>query len=377
VGETPYEQRFAEAFAAYNDVPYCVACDHGSSALLLALEALDLGPGDEVIVPVLTWVATATAVLNVNAIPVFVDIDVETGCINPSAVEKAITPQTKAIIAVHLHCTMADVDALTAIASRHGVYLVEDCAQSHGSTWLGKRAGTFGILGAFSMQQSKVLTAGEGGAVIARDPKLYERLQLLRADARMYSPTVPALGDMYLVPAGEVMGTNYCLSELQAAVLLEGLGRLDTELELRERRAVLLDAKLGTIHGVTPLRLPPQLTRRTVYEYGVRISPRHFGGHSSADVAQELTRKLGFPLYPTDRPLHVSPLYRPLTKKRYRLSDEHVRRLAVDTSQFPAADQFWREFVAFHHGALLTEDERIVDRIVAAYEEVQANLSAA
>jgi L-glutamine:2-deoxy-scyllo-inosose/3-amino-2,3-dideoxy-scyllo-inosose aminotransferase len=342
----------------------------------MALEALDIGAGDEVIVPILTWVATATAVLNVNAVPIFVDVEPETGCIDATQVEASVTQRTKAILAVHLHCTMANVEALAAIASRNNIWLVEDCAQAHGATWLSQRAGTFGVLGAFSMQQSKILTAGEGGAVITRDAALYERLQQLRADSRVYSSSVPEHGAMYLVPSGNVMGTNYCLSEVQAAILLEGLDRLDDESIIRERRAAFLDRELGRIPGVVPLRVPPQVTRRAVYEYGVRIDPDHFGGKTAEVVAKSLQRELAFAIYPTDLPLHLNPLYAPLSKKRYRIDESHMARLDLRGRQYPAAERFWSEFVAFHHSVLLTDREETIGAIVDAFETVRANLAA-
>ena len=192
-GEPSRERRFAEAFAAYNGIPYCVSVDHGSSALVIALEALGVGPGDEVIVPAMTWVAPITAVLRVGALPVIVDVDPRSGCITPDAIEAALEiPGVKAAIAVHLACTIADITTIREITGRHGVALIEDCAQAHGARLGADCVGTFGDIGAFSFQAGKVLTGGEGGAVITADPELHARLVELRADSRRYTRT-PAL----------------------------------------------------------------------------------------------------------------------------------------------------------------------------------------
>lgn len=258
-GTQPYEQVFARRFAEFVEVPYCVSTDHGSSSLMIALEALGVGAGDEVIVPVLTWVATATAVLNVNAVPVFVDVDPETGCLDPRALSAAVTARTRAVIVVHLHCRMADMDEIGALATQHGLPVIEDCAQAHGARWAGRPAGSLGDVGAFSMQQGKVLTCGEGGAVVTKDAALYDRLQQLRADARRYPAAEPDIGYPYLVEAGEVMGTNHCLAELPAALLLDQLERLPQQLLQRARAAELLDTELAGVAGVRPTAWPARL----------------------------------------------------------------------------------------------------------------------
>ena len=163
---------FEEAFAAYHDARYGIACTNGTAAIEIMISALGIGLGDEVIVPDFTFVATASAVLLHGALPVFVDVDRDTYCINPQKVKAAITERTRAIIAVHLAGHPADLDALQEIADQYGLHLLEDCAHAHGSEWKGKKVGAFGKAGTFSFQQSKLMTAGEGGILLTNDPEL-------------------------------------------------------------------------------------------------------------------------------------------------------------------------------------------------------------
>lgn len=216
--EADFERRFAEVQTARYGL--CVA--NGTVALQLALEALDVGVGDEVIVPGFTWQATAAAVLDVNAVPVLVDSEPETYCIDPSLVEAAITPRTRAIIVVHLYGSLTDMDSILDIARRHNLYVIEDCAHSHGSQWNGRGAGSLGDIGCFSFQLSKTLTAGEGGFVTTNDPSLRELLYSLRNCGRRRA----GAGDEHWRP---IQSGNYRMTEWQAAVLLGQLERFEDQ----------------------------------------------------------------------------------------------------------------------------------------------------
>lgn len=369
-GRDTFERAFARRFAEFVGVPYAVSTDHGSTSLLLALEALGIGAGDEVIVPVLTWVATATAVLNVNAAPVFVDADRETGCLSPPALAAAVSDRTKAVIAVHLNCRMADMDAIREIAQARGLAIVEDCAQAHGARWRGALAGSLGDIGAFSMQQGKVLTAGEGGAVVTKERPLYDRLQQLRADGRRYSDVEPALGEPCLVETAEVMGNNCCLSELQAALLLDQLDRLEPQLEARAANAAYLDAELARIPGLHPLFWSPHLDRPSVFRYTVRRAPEVFAGKPTAAVCSALRAELGVRVHQTDRPLHQNRLYCPETKPRYRWVLERAPR-PVDAC-FPAAESLYAELILLPHNVLLADREDL-DHVIEAFAKVAAH----
>ncbi len=364
-GGSSYERRFAEQFAAYHSVPYAVAVDHGSSALVVALEALDIGPGDEVIVPAMTWVATASAVLRTGALPVLVDVDPETGCLTPGSVDEAISDRTRAVIVVHLACTVADLDGLLEITDRAGVALVEDCAQAHGARWRGRPVGTWGAAGAFSFQAGKVLAGGEGGAVITSDELLYRRMQQLRADARAYPDRPVAPGEMELVEVGEVLGANRCMSELHAALLLDQLPRLDAQHGHRERMARELERRLRALGAFRPIPLAADADRRSIYEYGIRFCTGAFGDQPVEDVARQLSEALERPVYPPDAPLHRSPLFHPETSRRYRgLWTAKGRRRSIGRA-YPGAEAYRKSTLLMHHSALLGGERDLQDIIDA------------
>jgi dTDP-4-amino-4,6-dideoxygalactose transaminase len=192
-----FERRVSRAFAEYVGRRYCVACSHGSAALSIALQALEVGPGDDVILTGLTWVACPSAVARVGARPILVDIDADSLCASASAIERAITPKTRAILMIHMYSSICDATAYVDVARRHGIALIEDASQAHGASWRGQAIGSFGEISIFSTQQSKLLTSGEGGLCVTDDPVLYTRLQQLRADGRQYRV------DPFLLPAND------------------------------------------------------------------------------------------------------------------------------------------------------------------------------
>ncbi|MFA1538195.1 DegT/DnrJ/EryC1/StrS family aminotransferase [Actinomadura monticuli] len=369
-GRRSHEQEFARRFAAYNEVEHCVPTANGTSALVIALEALGVGAGDEVIVPGLTWVASASAVLNVNAVPVIVDIDPATLCLDPAAVEAAITARTRAINVVHLYSSMADMDAILAIGARHGVPVLEDCAQAHGARWRGRRAGSLGRVGTFSMQQTKLLTAGEGGAAITGDPDLFDAMFQLRADGRRLAPQPPGDDRMELIERSSLMGNNYCLSEFGAAVLLSGLEVLDKENEIRAANAARLTARLREVPGVDPIRRLPGVTGDTYYQYAVRVDPEAFAARSAGQVCRAVEMEIGFPVSRCYPPLNRNPLYQPLGKRRYLLSDEHRDRIDPSRFELPNAERASAEVLTFHHSLLLARPAD-VDVVAEAFAKVR------
>jgi dTDP-4-amino-4,6-dideoxygalactose transaminase len=369
-GTSSLERRFAEAWARYNDVPFCVSVDHGSSALLIALEALDIGPGDEVVVPTMTWVAPATAVLRVGALPVLADVDGDTGCITPETLRAALSHRTRAVVVVHLGCTVADIEGILAVASAAGVEVIEDCAQAHGAEWRGRAVGGFGAVGAFSFQNGKVLAAGEGGAVVTSDENRYLRLQQLRADSRRYPDEPVVAGEEELVKEGTVMGANYCMPELCAAVLLDRLPRLNEEHDRRERTAGELETALEDLGPFSSIPLPAAATKRSIFRYGIRFEPGTFGTAPVRRVAEALSAELSMPLYPPDPPLHRSVLFRPETKRRFAVVwSENGRRRSVHRD-YAGAERFGESTLLFHHAALLGGSDDVAD-IVAALDKVR------
>lgn len=371
LGAPALERQFAQRFAEYCDSRFCVPVDHGSSALTVALQALGVGPGDEVVAPVQTWVASASAVLRLGALPVLVDVDPETGCLTSQAVRDALSERTRAIIVVHLGSTIADLDGLVDAAASGGVPLIEDCAQAHGARLRGRAVGSWGTVGAFSFQNGKVLASGEGGAVVMADPALYHTAQQLRADSRAYRSDRPTpAGEMEIVEIGEAMGVNYCLSEIQAAILLDQLPRLDGQHERRERFAGKLEPGLASLGDFGPVPVPAGTDRRSIYEYGIRFRPGTFGDAPVDRVAEALEAELGRAVYPPDVPLYRSPLFRPETTPRYRQVWRDVARKRAIGRDYPSAESFRSTTLLIHHSALLGDDEDVAD-VLAALEKVR------
>ncbi|WP_338553250.1 DegT/DnrJ/EryC1/StrS family aminotransferase [Paenibacillus sp. KS-LC4] len=369
-GDQPMVQKFSKKFAEYCDVSYCVPTTSGSMALMLALEALDIGEGDEVIVPALTWIATATAVLNVNALPVLVDVEEETYCMNPEKIREAITDRTKAIIPVHLFGCMANMDMIMEIANEHGLYVIEDVAQSHGSKWNGKYAGTLGHIGAFSCQQGKVLTSGEGGIIITNDQYIYQKLEQLRADSRVMTETPLRHGDMQLVMKGDFQGSNHCISEFQAAILLAQLERLDFLNSIREKNADFLNRELSKIPGIVTMKKFSQIDRQTYYGYVFKFNhSEHMDAQRLAEILRQRLNMGTFYLYPPYLPIHKNPLFCPWTKNRYpkniRMNEEYWRE-----QNFPVAESAFANSIVLHHAILLAEPHQlnmIVDTVADVF----------
>ncbi|MFZ5823001.1 MAG: DegT/DnrJ/EryC1/StrS family aminotransferase [Bacillota bacterium] len=236
---------FEREFAQLHGARYGVTVVNGTMALAVALRALGVGPGDEVLVPPYTFIATASAAFMVGAIPVFVDVDPETLLLDPAKIEAAVTPRTKAIIPVHYGGCPADMDRIMAAAKKHGLKVIEDAAQAHGASWRGQMAGSIGDVGTFSFQSSKAMSAGEGGIMLTQDPAVEELLWSLQNVGRRRG------GEWY---EHVRIGWNLRLTEFQAAILLAQLKRLPAQLEARSRAAAYLTEQLSQIPG---LHVPP------------------------------------------------------------------------------------------------------------------------
>ncbi len=314
------ETSFNEAFASLHGSRHSLLVTNGTHALQLAYEALDIGWGDEVLVPGTTWQATAAAVLDVNAVPVLVDVDPETWCIDPKAAEAAITSHTRCIAGVHLYGCMVDMDAIMALASRHGLSVVEDCAHQHGGQWRGKGVGTIGDIGTFSFQQSKSMTAGEGGAILVQDDRLFGRLDQLRNCGRS-SPHLPEDQQRYL------QSGNFRITEWQAAVLLGQLERLPGHLERKQASANRLNEMLANLPGVRPLKRHEGVTRQSFYAYGFRFIPEEWDGVTRDRFCDALTAEVGIGFGGAYEPLTHSSIYQPHTKNRHRISDEYWAKI--------------------------------------------------
>jgi dTDP-4-amino-4,6-dideoxygalactose transaminase len=279
----PEVAEFEERFASYCNVSHCLAVNSGTSALHLALLAAGVGPGDEVITVSMTFVATTAAILYSGAKPVFVDVDPATWTMNPSLIEAAITPRTRAILPVHLHGLMSDMDAIMEIARRHDLIVIEDAAQAHGAEYKGRRAGSIGNLGCFSFYPGKNLGAyGEGGAVVTSQPELARRISLLRdwGQESKYNHVVH--------------GYNYRMDGIQGAVLNVKMNHIEAWTEARRSVASCYDRLLEKHRCRRPLP-PPNcrhvyhvyaicLTRREEAEKGLRAAGIGYGIHYPVPV---------------------------------------------------------------------------------------------
>ena len=262
---------FAAAFAAYQTAGFGICTASGTTALEVALKAAGVGAGDEVIIPALTFVATAGAALYMGAVPVFADIDPETWCIDPDAAERAITERTRAIVAVHLGSRMADMDRIVELAKRRGLRVIEDCAHMHGAFWRGKGAGSIGDLGCFSFQNTKLMTAGEGGIIITNEEELDRRCHAYVDCGRLRAGDKPA-------ESQGIFGWNYRITEFQAAILSVQLERLPEQTRVREANKRYLTDRLQGIEGVAALKEDERVTQPSGYGFYFKYLPRAFGG---------------------------------------------------------------------------------------------------
>jgi len=362
-GESSRERSFSRQFAEYCDSKYCTPVTSGTASLTIALLAIGVGAGDEVLIPGLTWVACASATMAVGAVPVMVDIDSATLALSVDEARRAVSDRTAAIMVVHPYCRVADLDGFLALSKEIGVPLVEDCSQAHGARWRGRRVGSLGALGCFSMQQSKVLTSGEGGAVVTSDRTLYERLEQLRADGRMFS-SKPKQGSLEMEEVGLVQGHNFCLSEFQSAILMDRLAHLDAQNMQRRQFAEVLRQRL---QSSTMARLPPEDSRSepTYYNLVLELNMNQFGGNSVDALARAMTAELGVQVSPIYRPTNQHPLYQPLLSPRYR--GDTARAAALNPARFvlPNAEAARGRFITFPNWVLLAGEQGVEDILTA------------
>ncbi|HVP48730.1 MAG TPA: DegT/DnrJ/EryC1/StrS family aminotransferase [Bryobacteraceae bacterium] len=249
---------FAKKFAAFHTAKYGQCVNTGTVAIQAALTAVGIEPGDEVLVPAYTWEGTVGPVLLVNAVPVFVDVDPNTYCMDATLMEQAITPKTRVILPVHLGMRFADLDAIMAIAQQRGLKVVEDCAHVHGGMWRVQGAGSIGDLGTFSFQSSKLITCGEGGAVITNNLEYFERVQSYINAGRA------SVTDQF---KHRMIGFNYRLGEFQAAVLGPQLERLPQQQKIRQENFDYFESRLRGTCGLGFLKPEPRITRSAPYCY--------------------------------------------------------------------------------------------------------------
>ena len=371
----PKETEFNKNFAEYTGVKYVISAANGTVTLQMALEACGIGLGDEVIIPGLTWQATAATILDVNALPVFVDVCEDTWCIDPKEVEKAITPHTKAIIPVHLYGSFSDMDEILRIAREHDLFVIEDCAHKHGGEWNGKKAGSIGDIGSFSYQLSKHLTAGEGGSVTTNNFELYEKLDALRNCGRRPEPVTSAKADkgegVYFDAGNFLQSGNYRITEFQAAILIEGLKRLPEQNRVRDENGIYLNSLIASIPGIKAMKRDARETKEAYFNFAFRYNKDEFKALPVQKFRAALTAELGIEVTASYIPLNKCSLYVPLTKPaRHKLNDEYWA--AIDPARFelPVCDRIYFEESACIHHKILMGTKADMDLVAAAIRKV-------
>lgn len=316
--------RFEESFARFCGVPYALACNSGTSALHLALMALGVGPGDEVIVPTLTYVSSANAVRYCGARPVFADSGPRTMTLDAGDLENRITPRTKGLIAVHLYGHPADMDAIGAIAARHGLFVIEDCAEAHGALYRGRRVGGLADAGTFSFFGNKIISTGEGGMVTTGSAALYQKMRLLGGQgmdpARRYWFTM--------------VGYNYRMTNIEAALGLAQLEQIEKHLDRRRAVAELYRRHLP--EALVELPCEEDWARHAFWMFTVRVKPEARIGR---DELMECLHGDGIETRPVFYPMHLMPVYE------------------EPCASYPVAEDIARRGLSLPTHGLLTEED--------------------
>lgn len=346
---------FGQFFAGLHGARHGVPCCNGTQALEIALRAAGVRAGDEVITTPYTFIATASAVVQVNGVPVFADVDPRTLNLDPAAAEAAITERTRAIVAVHVAGCPADLDALGELARRKGLVLIEDAAQAHLAEWKGRPVGAIGDAGTFSFQASKNLNGGEGGIALTDNEEIYERAWSLVNCGRVRE------GGWY---EHRMLSGNYRLSELQGALLLSQARRVEEQTRRRNANGLYLAERLSQLDGIRPLYRDPRVTRHAYHLFVFRYDRSAFAGPTREDFLAAL-RAEGIPCSPGYSPLYRSPAFKvdPTT---------HPFAGAVDYSRvrLPEVEQACEEAVWLGQSVLLA-DQNDMDDITAAVRKIQ------
>lgn len=333
-GFHPMVQEFEAAFAAFQGCRFGVSTFNGTVSLEMLMTVAGIGPGDEVIVPAISFVSTATAVSRCGAAPVFVDIHPDTFQIDPECVRQAITAKTRAILAVHFGGPMADMDTLSTLAREHGLPLIEDAAHAHGSEWNGRRAGSLGWASSFSFQNGKVMTSGEGGIVTTNDPDV-------AAACRSFANQGRRPGHSHFQHF--TIGSNFRLTALQAAVLTAQLERLPSQIAIRAAHEALLKQALADVEGLRFQHVPLEASRHSHYLSICRVDRAAFGLDRDALCAG--LNAAGVPC----TPFYPHTLYQNVA----------YRGAACRVTPCPAAEQRLADTLWFPHKVLLSTADTI------------------
>jgi len=351
--------QFEAAFARFQDAKYGVCVTNGTAALEIALRAVGIRPGDEVIIPPYTFVATATACLALGALPVFADIDPETYNLSADAAESQIRAHTRAIIGVHIAGCPADMDALPELAQRHGLALIEDGAQAHAAAWRGRRVGAIGDLGTFSFQSSKNLNAGEGGIILSNNEELAERCWSIHNVGRVRQ------GAWY---QHETWGSNFRMTQWQAAILLAQMTRLAEQSARREENAAYLSQELSKL-GLRPLRRDPRVTQHAWHIYIFRYDPSLARGATREQFIQAMNAE-GIPCASGYVPLYATNAVRAGVADTLRWVGRDPAEIDRLLRPCPAAERACYQEAVWFSQTMLLGSRADMDSIVEAAAKV-------
>ncbi|MGH2596759.1 MAG: DegT/DnrJ/EryC1/StrS family aminotransferase [Actinomycetota bacterium] len=354
-----YAGRFEETFAAYQGAGHGVLMVNGTVTMEVALKALGIGWGDEVIIPALTFAATAYAPIAAGALPVIVDVTPATWCIDPDLVEAAITPRTRAIMPVHLGHHMADMDRIMEIANKYHLAVVEDCAHAPGQQWQGRGAGCIGNFGSFSHQSSKILTAGEGGTLLTNDDDLARRAHSIIDCGRAKDPEEKEF----------TFGANYRLGELHAALLGVAMERFPAQQAERAENGTLFEQLVAQVPGIRVMPVDSRVTRWSFYNYILAIDPDSFAGRTNEIVCAALESE-GIPAEVQYPPMSRYELFQPALS-RLPVCVQYADRLDPQKMSFPVAEAAGlRESVYFMEN-VFRDGTRGIEDAVEALAKVQ------
>ncbi|HUS35377.1 MAG TPA: DegT/DnrJ/EryC1/StrS family aminotransferase [Verrucomicrobiae bacterium] len=352
-----FEKRFAEMHGCRHAIAVC----NGTVSLRIALLAAGIEADDEVIIPPYTFVSTATAVIEANAIPVFADIDLETFNLDPAAIRAAITPRTRAIIPVHFAGQIADMRAIKQIARKHNLIIIEDAAHAHAARYENSPAGSLGHFGSFSFQSSKNVTSGEGGIITTDNDSFAEACRSVHSCGRVEG------GVWY---EHHRIAGNYRLTEFQGAVLNAQLNRLEKQTEARDLNGQRLAGRLAKIPGLHPQRRLPEITRHSYHLFMMRIDPKQFGAPRSAVLkalqAEGIPCSAGYGYSLPQQPLFKNKTFGPyLPKSRAKLN--------FAKAKVPISDLLCREQCIWLEQSMFLGRASDIDNIADAFEKVHAN----
>lgn len=346
-GNGQQTKKFEEAYQKLTGARHCLATANGTSALYVSLNALSIEPGDEIIVPPYTFIATINVVLRQYALPVFADTDIDTFQIDAKKIEAAISPRTKAIMPVHLGGSVCDLDTILSVGRNHGIPVIEDACQAHLAEWRSRKVGTYGKAGCFSFQASKNLPSGEGGAILTDDEELYERCYTFHNNGSGLKP--PGHGFAY-----SGTGDNRRMVEMEAALLLQQMTRLEEQSKRRTANALYLTSLLKEIPGIIPARMHDGCTRNAYHLYLLRYQKAEFAELPRATFLKALAAE-GIPASRGYAPLNKEPFLQAALESRayQKLFPEDVLRNWKERNECPANNQLCEEAVWFTQNMFL------------------------